>query len=61
MKNHLENWSLRKRPGIHGFSLRILWQDNYPITYERTTTFEFSVQLGFWYLEFMNTKPTKKK
>ncbi len=51
-KNYLENilkyWTLRKRKAISGFSLRFLWQDDFPITYQRTITFEFSV----WALVF---------
>ncbi len=63
-KNYLENilkyWTLRKRKAISGFSLRFLWQDDFPITYQRTITFEFSVQFGHWYLEYMKTNPNKK-
>jgi len=43
------------RPGICGFSINILWQDNEPIFYDKTITFEASIQIGFRRLEYMQT------
>jgi len=53
-------FNTRKRKGVFGFSINILFQDNEPITHDKTITFEASIQVGFWRLEWMSTIDKKK-